>query len=272
MGPSIWMPHGLQTISRSGLPQAFCPQPWQVNLVLEFAVPFGPCLGADCKFSFQPTRRQLGVSLAEHPAWDDVVRHASAGFLAADHAGVRRHQPDRLHLCRPFFVVIPARRRRAAVVLPGVNHLMHQRLQNLFVGLPDEGVGVEREFVAIGERQRSVAAGKTERRKVTDTVRLPLVRYENIRQHLGEQRGVEMLVSRLESGILDLNGMILVGADANSLLRLPYDLILPFVMTSSSCERSRLRHGVRSARSADPLGCWGWWSAAALLQGTWLDI
>jgi hypothetical protein len=63
-------------------------------------------------------RRELGVGPLEGAAGDDVVRHLLAGLFAAEGAGVRRLQADRLLLRCPLSVVVAARAWFAELVLP----------------------------------------------------------------------------------------------------------------------------------------------------------
>jgi hypothetical protein len=53
----------MQRTSVSGLPQTFCPQLGQVNLVLLFTPPFWPGRGADCRFSFHPVAASLAKTV-----------------------------------------------------------------------------------------------------------------------------------------------------------------------------------------------------------------
>jgi hypothetical protein len=64
-------------------------------------------------------------------------------------------------------------------MLPAVSHFMHERLADLFVGLIDEGVGTEREFVLA---ERAGPTGEAIGREVAVGIGPSLVRYKNVRQ------------------------------------------------------------------------------------------
>ena len=70
---------------------------------------------------------QIGKGRLERATRRDVVRHLLAGFLAARLAGIGGVQADRVHFLGPFLVVIAGARGLAEMVLPQVDHLMHER-------------------------------------------------------------------------------------------------------------------------------------------------
>ena len=85
-------------------------------------------------------------------------------------------------------------------VLPDVRHLVRQGLAHLLVGLADEAIRVEREFVVA---EFANATGEPIRREVAERMRPSLVRYKNVTQLAVEQRGVEVIVRCLQPAVFD---------------------------------------------------------------------
>jgi len=77
---------------------------------------------------------------------------------------------------------------------------MHQGLANLFVGLIDEPIRVERELVVAGLVD---AAGEAIGCEISERMGFSLVRYKNVREGAFEQRGVEVVERPLQAAVLD---------------------------------------------------------------------
>ena len=85
----------------------------------------------------------------ERAIGNDVMHHLLPGPFAAWLAGIRGHQSDGIHLATPALVMISTARRFIEMLLPQVNHFMHENRQDILISLTLKIIRIEGDLIAL---------------------------------------------------------------------------------------------------------------------------
>ena len=122
----------------------------RVARVLCLTQPLGSFVGSVLKPDQLPAVCQQGLaSEIERPTCNDEMGDAVSGPRGAGLSGCGRQEARYLHLVRPLDVVVPSDPVSSlpAVLLPEMDHLMHQRGENFGVRAPVKSRRIEGDLV-----------------------------------------------------------------------------------------------------------------------------
>src|SRR5262249_16183316 len=109
---------------------------------------------------------------------------------------MRRDQTQGPHLRRPFLVVVAAPARFSAMVLPLMDHLVHDRRDDFLIGALEERGRVERDLI---NDLRAAAMAKSLAGEEATAAAATLHREKTAGKLAGEQHLVEVLVGFVEA-------------------------------------------------------------------------